>query len=56
VGQASGSPARLAQIAYELRDQLVVTYGRPPSAKPAEKIDVSVNRRGLEVRAPRQVW
>jgi len=54
VGQPSGIPARLAQIAYELRDQLVVTYGRPQSAKPAEKIDVSVKRRGFKVRAPKQ--
>lgn len=54
VGQPTGIPARLAQIAYELRDQLVVTYGRPPSAKPAEKIDVSVKRRGFQVRAPKQ--
>ena len=54
VGQASGIPARLAQIAYELRDQLVVTYGRPQSAKPAEKIEVSVKRRGFKVRAPKQ--
>jgi hypothetical protein len=54
LGQVSGIPTRLAQIAYELRDQLVVTYGRPPSAKPAEKIDVSVKRRGFQVRAPKQ--
>ena len=54
IGQVSGIPTRLSQIAYELRDQLVVTYGRPPSAKPAEKIEVSVKRRGLKVRAPKQ--
>lgn len=54
VGQATGIPARLAQIGYELRDQLVVTYGRAQSAKPAEKIEVSVKRRGMKVRASRQ--
>jgi VWFA-related protein len=55
VGQASGIPTRLAEIAYELRDQLVVTYARPQSAKPAEKIEVTVKRRGLKVRAPKWV-
>ena len=54
LGQASGIPARLATIAYELRDQLMVTYGRAQSAKPAEKIEVSVKRRGMRVRAPKQ--
>jgi hypothetical protein len=54
VGQASGIPNRLATIAYELRDQLMVTYGRARSAKPAEKIEVSVKRRGMRVRAPKQ--
>ncbi len=54
VGQASGIQARLATIAYELRDQLVVTYGRPQSEKPAERIEVSVKRRGMKVRAPKQ--
>ena len=55
VAQASGIPTRLAEIAYELRDQLVVTYARPPSAKPAEKIEVAVKRRGVKVRAPKWV-
>jgi VWFA-related protein len=54
VGPATGIPNRLATIAYELRDQLVVTYGRAQSAKPAEKIEVSVKRRGMKVRAPKQ--
>jgi len=53
LGQASGIPKRLAQIAYELRDQLAVTYARPASAKPAERLDVAVKRRGLKVRAPK---
>ena len=55
VGQATGIPTRLSEVAYELRDQLVVTYARPQSAKPAEKIEVSVKRRGLKVRAPKWV-
>ena len=55
VGQATGIPTRLSEIAYELRDQLVVTYVRPQSAKPAEKIEVTVKRRGVKVRAPKWV-
>jgi len=55
VGQATGIPTRLSEIAYELRDQLVVTYARPQSAKPAEKIEVTVKRRGLKVRGPKWV-
>lgn len=51
IGQASGIPTRLAQIAYELRDQLAVTYASPASAKPAEKFEVSVKRQGVKVRA-----
>ena len=55
VGQATGIPTRLSEIAYELRDQLVVTYVRPQSAKPAEKIEIAVKRRGVKVRAPKWV-
>jgi hypothetical protein len=53
VGQASGIPTRLSEIAYDLRDQLVVTYSRPSGAKPAERIEVSVKRKGIKVRAPK---
>jgi hypothetical protein len=54
VGQATGIPTRLSEIAYELRDQLVVTYARPQSSKPVEKIEITV-KRGLKVRAPKWV-
>ena len=55
LGQATGIPKRLAEIAYELRDQLAVTYARPASAKPAERIEVAVKRQGMKVRAPKHV-
>jgi VWFA-related protein len=55
LGQATGIPTRLSEIAYELRDQLVVTYARTQSAKAAEKIEVTVKRRGVRVRAPKWV-
>jgi VWFA-related protein len=53
--QATGIPTRFAEIAYDLRDQIVVTYARPQTAKDVKSIDVSVKRRGLKVRAPKQV-
>jgi hypothetical protein len=55
IGQASGIPTRLSEIAYELRDQLVVTYARPQSVKAVEKIEIAVKRRGVKVRSPKWV-
>jgi hypothetical protein len=55
VVEPTGIPARMMEVAYELRDQLVVTYVRPASPKPPERLDVSVKRRGIKLRAPRQV-
>jgi hypothetical protein len=52
----TGLPARAAEIARELRDQLVVTYAQAePAAKGAGKLDLSVKRRGIKVRAPKFV-
>ena len=53
VGQASGIARRMTEIAYELRDQLLVTYSRPADSKAVERLDVSVKRRGLKLRAPK---
>jgi hypothetical protein len=55
VVEFTGVPARLTELAYDLRDQLVVTYTRPPAAKPPTRLDVSVSRRGVRLRAPRHV-
>ena len=56
VGQASGIPNRLATIAYELRDQLAVTYGDAAAARRSRRrrSRCSVKRRGMKVRAPKQ--
>ena len=51
----SGVPLRLSEIARDLRDQLVVTYARPRSAKGARKIDVSIKRGGIKLRAPKHI-
>jgi Ca-activated chloride channel family protein len=44
---------RLAELAAELNNQLLVDYARPGSLVPPERIDVSVTRTDLTVRAPR---
>jgi VWFA-related protein len=51
----SGLEERLVQLANELTNQYVVTYSRPESLIPPEKIDVSVTKPGLTVRAPRRL-
>ena len=53
--EVTGIPSRLAGVARELRDQLVVTYTRPPSTKDVQRIDVSIKRRGVKLRAPKHV-
>jgi hypothetical protein len=47
----SGLPDRLNQVADELTNQYVVQYGRPEQLIPPEKVQVSVTRSGLTVRA-----
>jgi VWFA-related protein len=53
--EVTGIQARLAGVARELRDQLAVTYARPASAKDVRKIEVSIKRRGIKLRAPKHV-
>jgi VWFA-related protein len=45
-------PDKLTQVADELLHQYVVTYGRPDRLIPPERLEVSVKRPGLTVRAP----
>jgi VWFA-related protein len=51
----SGIPSKLAQLADELINQYVVTYSRPETLIPPEKVEVSVTKPGLTARAPRRV-
>ena len=44
-------PDELTEVAEELLNQYVVTYGRPDTLIPAEKIQVTVNRPDVTVRA-----
>jgi VWFA-related protein len=47
----SGIPDKLKQVADELLNQYVVTYGRPDKLIPPEKITVTSNRKNVTVRA-----
>lgn len=47
----SGIPEALADVAAELLNQYVVTYGRPDRLVPPEKLQVTTTRPGLTVRA-----
>ena len=47
----SGLTDRLNQVADELTSQYVVQYGRPDQLIPSDKVQISVTRPGLTVRA-----
>jgi hypothetical protein len=47
-------PSAMKQLADELANQYVVTYARPETLIPPEKMQVSVTRPGVTGRAPRQ--
>lgn len=51
----SGLSDRLIQLGDELLQQYVVSYSRPETLIPPEKIEVTVNKPGLTVHAPRRL-
>jgi VWFA-related protein len=51
----SGLSDRLVQLADELLNQYVVTYSRPEQLIPPEKLEVTVTRPGVTVRAPKRL-
>ena len=50
----SGLGDRLLQLVDELTNQYAVSYSRPESLIPPEKLQVTVTKPGLTVRAPKQ--
>jgi VWFA-related protein len=51
----SGIPDRLKQLASELTNQYLVSYSRPETLIPPDKLEVTVKKSGLTVRAPKRV-
>jgi Ca-activated chloride channel family protein len=51
----SGLSDRLAAVADEMTNQYVVSYSRPETLIPPEKLEVTVNKPGLTVRAPKRL-
>ncbi|HET9809203.1 MAG TPA: hypothetical protein VFQ66_05855, partial [Candidatus Limnocylindria bacterium] len=51
----SAIPDRLRLVARELANQYAVTYARPETLIPPEKVQVSVSRPDLTVRARTRV-
>jgi VWFA-related protein len=47
----SGLPGKMRQVAETLLNQYVVTYGRPETLIPPQRIEVTSNRPGVTVRA-----
>jgi VWFA-related protein len=52
---STGIVVGLRRLATELKSQYLVEYTRPPKGKALERVDVSVKRRGLNLRAPSKV-
>jgi hypothetical protein len=48
----SATPEKMKQLAAELSKQYVVTYARPETLIPPQKLAVTVTRSGLTARAP----
>jgi VWFA-related protein len=51
----SGIADRMKQLASEMTNQYLVSYSRPETLIPPEKLEVTVKKPGLTVRAPKRV-
>jgi hypothetical protein len=52
---AEGIESAADEIVDELLNQYVISYTLPPGVEPNERLDVSVNRRGVSLRAPQRI-
>lgn len=52
---AQGIEAAAEEIVDELLNQYVISYTLPPGVEPNERLNVSVGRRGVSLRAPRRI-
>jgi len=55
IAAAPGILAGLQKIAVELKNQYAIAYSRPPAGKQTERLNVSIKRRGVTLRAPTRV-
>jgi hypothetical protein len=54
IGGLGGSIPEFQAVAAQLKQQYLITYLVPAGEKPNEKLNVSVKRRGITVRAPQR--
>jgi VWFA-related protein len=55
IAATTGIVQGLRRLAAELKTQYAVAYARPPKGKTTEKLNVSVSRRNVTLRAPSKV-
>lgn len=55
IAAAPGITQGLQRIATELKGQYAIAYSRPPKGRATERLAVSINRRGVLLRAPNRV-
>jgi VWFA-related protein len=55
VPAVAGAATGLHQLAENLKNQYLVQYTLPEGVKPSDRLSVSVNRRGVTVRAPTHI-
>jgi VWFA-related protein len=55
IAAAPGITQGLQRLATELKAQYAIAYSRPPKGKATERLAVSINRRGVLLRAPSKV-
>jgi VWFA-related protein len=55
VNQPTAIPKVIAQIANDMLSQYLVTYTLPDGVKPSDRLNVSIKRRGVTLRAPTRI-
>jgi hypothetical protein len=51
----AGVPSAMRSIANDLSNQYKLTYELPAGVRPSDRLDVSINRRGVTLRAPTRI-
>lgn len=51
----AGVPSAMLSIASDLSNQYKLTYELPAGVRPSDRLDVSINRRGVTLRAPTRI-